>query len=359
MTDSTPTTTESQVDNIRALVRGLYQTQKLRIETGNRIGANFRRKLGIEEGDEPDEEQEAILDRLRESYRRITDGIAEVTRRPNYEFDALITNYTELRLVDHYTRLEKEENRIIRDIKNELKGIPIYDEFLRDVKGVGPTMAGVLIAELDPHKAPYPSSFWRYAGLDVVHVWYLIEKNGQRLDTPVAKEPPEKAVPMSDSKMVVTDEEGNATRVYEQRGEGRSRKKEHLVEVEYENSEGEIDTRKSLGYNPFVKTKLMGVLGPSFLRTGSDYRDHYDRYRHRKENDPSWSDASDGHLHQASLRYMVKQFLLELHLKWRSVEGLTVPPPYHKAKQGRDDHGLEEKLGIEYDWDEYPDRSNN
>jgi hypothetical protein len=132
-------------------------------------------------------------------------------------------------------------------------------------------------------------------------------------------------------------------------GEGRSRKEEHLETVEYVNSDGETDTRKSLGYNPFIKTKLMGVLGPSFLKAGSAYRDHYDRYRHRKETDPDWADASDGHLHQASLRYMVKQFLISLHMKWRDLEGLPVSRPYHAEKQGQDRHvsEREKQLGIE------------
>ena len=161
---------------------------------------------------------------------------------------------------------------------------------------------------------------------------------------------------MNDGKMVLPGMDEGQEAVWEQRGEGRSRKKAHLVDREYEASDGTTKTRKSLTFNPFIKTKLMGVLGPSFLRTGSEYREHYDRYRERLEGRKGLKNESDGHIHQASLRYMVKQFLLHLHLKWRHLEGLPVPPPYHADKQGRDDHGLEEKLGIEYTPDEYPSR---
>ena len=69
----------------------------------------------------------------------------------------------------------------------------------------------------------------------------------------------------------------------------------------------------------------------------------------RQETDPDWEGASDGHLHQASLRYMVKQFLVSLHMKWRDLEGLAVSRPYHAAKQGQDRHvsEREKQLKIE------------
>jgi ribosomal protein S10 len=283
---------------IRTLVRSRYDLQDLRIETGNRLIANFRAKLGIEPDEEAEGDAKALMQQLQKEHKRLTDGVAKITARRSYDFDGVITEYVELRMVDRYITLVNEETQTVRDIARALRDVDIWTEFLEDVTGVGPSMAGVIISEMDPHKAPYPSSFWSYAGLDVVD------------------------------------------------GEGRSRKKEHMKTVEYVNSDGEEDTRKSLGYNPFLKTKLMGVLGPSFLRASSDYRDHYDRYRHRKETDPDWDDASDGHLHQASLRYMVKQFLIDLHIKWRDLEDLPVSKPYHAAKQGKRTHDREATLGV-------------
>jgi hypothetical protein len=286
---------------IRNLVRGAYDLQELRIETGNRLIANFRTKLGIEPDEEAGADADELMEALETEHTRLTDGVAQITARYSFDFDGIISDYVELRMVDRYVNLVNEERRTFRDIKRALEGIPIWEEFLTDVDGVGPAMGGCIISELDPHKAPYPSSFWSYCGLGVID------------------------------------------------GEGQSRKEEHLETVEYVNSDGETDTRKSLGYNPFIKTKLMGVLGPSLLKAGSEQRDHYDRYRHRKETDPDWAGASDGHLHQASLRYMVKQFLISLHMKWRDLEGLPVSRPYHAAKQGQDRHvsEREKQLGIE------------
>lgn len=283
---------------VRNLTRGAYDLQKLRIETGNRLVANFRTRLGIKPGEEADSDEQAILDQVKASYKRITDGVAEVTARRKYDYDDIITDYVSLRLVDRYMNLLREEARTFRDIERALEGVPIYQQFLLNVKGVGPAMAGCIVSELDPHKAPYPSSFWKYCGLDVVD------------------------------------------------GEGKSR--EHLVEQEYTvKKTGEVKTKMGLGYNPFIKTKLMGVLSSSFLRSGSEYREmFYDPYRHRIDTDPNHEDKSDGHRHQMALRYMIKQFLVDLHMKWRYIEGLPVSQPYHVKKQGGNSHQREERLGI-------------
>lgn len=358
------------------MVRGAYDLQDLRIETGNRLIANFRSKLGIEPDEEADEEAEELMDRLEAAHERLTDGVAKITRRKNFDFGPLISNYIELRMVDRYQTLVTEEKQAFKDIKAALKGVDIWDAFLDDVKGVGPAMAGVLISELDPYKAPYPSSFWSYAGLDVVHVWSLREYDWEKAVT--GSHPPEVELEKErqnvrrndgsgpfDEVVYDEDEEGGdlahcyrsietdagtwrlcATYEFVDKG-GRSRRKEHLKTEEYEDSEGNLQVKKTLGYNPWLKTKLMGVLAGSFLKQNSRYRDFYDEYKHRKQTDPS-CDWTDGHIHMASQRYMVKQFLLHCHLKWRDLKDLTVPLPYHAAKQGNHNHvsETEEELGI-------------
>jgi hypothetical protein len=178
---------------------------------------------------------------------------------------------------------------------------------------VGPAMAGILITYFNPHKAERPSQFWKYAGLDVG---------------------PD--------------------------GLGRSRRKEHLVEVEYLDREGKVQTKMGLTYNPFLKTKLSKVLTTSFLRAtnpGSRWRKVYDNYKHRISTDPKrvklsvgeWKkrreageDTRDlwppGRIHNASLRYMLKMFLAEYWTSWRKLEGLPVVASYHEAVMGHVHH---------------------
>jgi hypothetical protein len=89
------------------------------------------------------------------------------------------------------TLLEHEE-RGFKDLGSIVEEFPIWTQFMKATKGVGPAMAAVIISEFDPYKARHASSFWKYAGLDCA---------------------PD--------------------------GRGRSRRKEHLITVKYQNAKGE------------------------------------------------------------------------------------------------------------------------
>ena len=157
--------------------------------------------------------------------------------------------------------------------------------------GVGPAMAGVIISEIDITKAEYPSSLHKYAGVDVA---------------------------------------GD--------GQGRSRRAEHLEDSEYTDKEGKLQTKKGITFNPFLKTKLVGVLGSSFIKQSPDkceYRKIYDDYKHRIENMDAHKEKSKGHRHNMAVRYMIKMFLIDLYNAWRKLEGLPVAPTYTEAKLGK------------------------
>ena len=276
-------------DIIRPIVRGAYDIQKLRISTGNRIVANFRVKLGIEPGkkEDDDAEKKKVLDEIRQRYALITDGIARFPTPAKFTGDEVISRYSELCLIAQYLDLEKHESQHFKRLGAVLADIPIYADYLLGVSGIGPAMAGVLISEIDITVAKYASSIWAYAGLDV---------GGD--------------------------------------GRGRSRRKEHLVVRQYTNTDGEEAERDSITFNPFLKTKLIGVLGPSFLRAGGHYADIYRAYKHRLETNPAHDEKSKGHRHNMAIRYMVKIFLVDLYKAWRTIEGLPVEPPYQEAKLG-------------------------
>jgi hypothetical protein len=311
---------------IRTITRGAYDLQKLRIMTGNRVVGNFRAKLGQAPGtkasDVLDEDAKQVLADLKRRHRRITDAIIgagtqpkrrrrtpvpvvvdgeAVTPTPSEEGfvgDEVISTFTEYALVSGYIELERVETEHFRRLETALNEVPIYTEFLSKVRGIGPAMAGVIVSEFDIHRAKYPSSLWAYAGLDVG---------------------PD--------------------------GLGRSRRREHLVKRQYKNAKGEDAERDSITYNPWLKTKLMGVLAPSFLKSKSPYADHYKNYRHRIESDPARTikdkpgfskenEWSKMRRHEAAMRYAIKMFLIDLYKAWRALEGLEVHPPYSEAKQG-------------------------
>ena len=282
------------MSNLKTIVRGAYDIQKNRIQTGNRLVGNFKAKLGqapSEKEDTIDKEGQQVLLNLRRSHKLLTDGVASFPRQATFKGDEVISDYTELCLVDNYLELEAQEKSHFRRLGNILKGYPIYNEFLLGVTGVGPAMAGVMLSEIDITKAEYPSSLHKYAGLDVA----------------------------SD-------------------GQGRSRKKEHLEDSEYTDKEGEVKIKKGITFNPFLKTKLVGVLGSSFIKQSPDkciYRKIYDDYKHRLEHMDAHKEKSKGHRHNMAVRYMVKMFLVDLYNAWRRIEGLPVAPTYSEAKLGK------------------------
>src|SRR3990172_4974034 len=318
--------------------------QKLRIMMGNRIVGNFKAKLGQAPGESEkklDADSQALLVKIRKANKLVTTG-AVVELQPEHaededalpdetlspdappslkkekklakmivellerQYDAMtksgekfptktkfkgnpvISDYTELCLMAQYRDLETEEARHFSRLGNILQDFPIFTTFLDDIRGIGPAIAGVIISEIDITKARHPSSLWKYAGLDVA---------------------------------------GD--------GKGRSRKAEHLVKARYVNRDGEEAERNSITFNPFLKTKLIGVLAPSFLRANNEkYRAVYDDYKNRLQHRPDWSEEKKGHINNAALRYTIKMFLIDLYAAWRTLEGLPVSKPYHEAKLG-------------------------
>lgn len=199
---------------------------------------------------------------------------------------------------DNLSAIERQE---LSNIRRLLRQHPMYP-WLKAQKGVGPTMAGVLLAYINIEGCHTVSHLWSWCGLAV-------------------------------------DPDGKAQR----------RKK------------GE-----KAGYNPWLKAKLVKVLGDSFIKCRSPWREFYDSYKHRKQHTlvdcmlcagtgkydkktcsncsgtgkGPWG-RSDAHRHQASVRYMVKIFLSHFWEEWRKIEGLPTPDTYAEAMLGRKhgDHG--------------------
>ena len=279
------------MSDLRTLVRGIYNIQKLRIQMGNRLVGNFKVKLG-QAPREPestlDKKGETLLKQLRADYKKITDGIQALPTFKKFKSHGVIDTYTELCLVSSYDNLEKEEKAQFKYLDNALKEHEIFTQYLKKVKGIGPAMAGVILSEIDITKAKYPSSLWKYAGLDVAA-----------------------------------------------NGAGRSRKKEHLVDTVYIDKDGKKATKKGITFNPFLKTKLTGVLAGSFLKAGDNpYKEAYYNYKDRLENHPDHKNKTKGHRHNMANRYIVKLFLIDLHREWRTIVGLPVSIPYSEAKLG-------------------------
>lgn len=382
-----------QKEKIRNLVSSVYDIQKLRIATGNRIVQSFNIQMGQEpqtKQEDLNEETTKLIEQLRSEYKRITDAYVDkqysplsdeapkrgrkkkantadgktkilktevdknklpdgvekqqinvITLAKNASIDSVIKSMTtdenaginmiksklDYELIGTYVDLLDTEERTTRILSKEVEKHPMWDKFFADVKGCGPLMAAVCIAYLDINKARHVSSFWKYTGLDTVDV---VKEDGSIVN------------------------------------EGRAAKHAKFNEIEYIDKDGNTKTKHGLGYNPVLKTKLVGVLGSCLLKAGlrtvkddegkpilddagnkqqvasSKYVECYLDYLHRLQVRSDSEELTAAHKHSMANRYMIKMFLRDLWVTWRAYEGYEVSRPYEVEKLGNKPHKFNE-----------------
>jgi hypothetical protein len=260
---------QNKREQLRQAVRFFYDLQKLRVGTGNRTSENV------------------TTTELSESDVQFLGAMAK--------------------------KLEGLEKDALKEVTRLIKPEPIYQEFFSvrpDQKGCGPTMSGLIMAEVNIERCNTVSQLWAWTGLAV--------------------------------------RDGHADR----RVKGQKAR-----------------------FDPWLKSKMIKVLGECLIKANSPWRSFYDNYKNRKRNTlveacmgcsgtgrlnivdteadavmvdgkkvkakkevtcknckgtggPAAWGASDEHRHAAAKRYMVKMFLQKLYNVWRPLEGLPVREPY-------------------------------
>jgi len=209
--------------------------------------------------------------------------------------------------------LLKAEKDALKDVKEHLKTLPAWKQILEPIRGIGPTMGGVILAEFDIHREERVSQMWSFAGLAPIAARRcktcsaVVEPDGNDYKHPKS------VVPCVHAGKRVNDDQTFAS------GHAARPKK------------GE-----TLRYNAFLKTKLVGVLADSLIKSKSEYTKFYYDYKQRKES-AGWG-RSQAHRHRAALRYMIKMLLIDIHTQWRQLEGLPVRPSYQEEYLGHKHH---------------------
>jgi len=219
--------------DFRTSVKSYYDYQAMRVRMGNRL----KMKKDGEEQVIPEGQEHVISEKVTEVFHEL------------------------------YQNAELMEAAIEKYIKKELKSYPVYTQFLKDVKGVGPMMAAVIISEYDITIATTVSKMWAFTGV----------------------------------------------------APGRDRLKK-----------GE-----KAPFNTWLRAKMCGVLGSSFLKCKSPYSEYYYNMKSRLEGEERWKEKTPMHRHKAATRYMIKMFLRDLYVAWRTMEGLSVRPPYEEEYLGK------------------------
>lgn len=266
---------------MKSLVTNLYDVQALRISVGNRLVSfdyNSRGEIGHTSDDDEKKERKLAIENMVKEYNSMDEKVknGRITTIEKYITNncEFIKDYSQYAMVDSYCRLMKTEAVVLGSIKNYVHKHPLWQRYLVQVKGCGEVMAAVLISEIDMSKTRHIGSLIKYAGLDTV-----MTKDGIRV--------------------------------------GRSKKEESLETVEYIAKDGTVKTKRGITYNPFLKTKLIGVLSTSFIKCGGPYRKVYDDYKYRLANSEKYgSDKEKGHRENMARRYCVKIFLKDLYINW-------------------------------------------
>lgn len=254
--------------------------------------------------------------------------------------------------------LEKEA---LKEVSRLIKDHPVWP-YLKEIRGVGPTMAGVILSEVDIFRCDMVSQLWAYCGLAVGPDGKAVrKKKGEKLGyNPWLKAKMLKVLGESLIKSCSYDPEvGYST----------------PAAVRDEN--GKIQTYR----DESGKTKRVMRRVP-FPDDQVPYRKFYDDRKHRRENTyvdvcaacegslkvvrichdeettpgqkktrtdiecpncdggrkkPLWG-ASKEHRHKDAIRYMIKMFLSDLYVHWRKKECLSVRTPYAEEYLGHVHH---------------------
>lgn len=191
------------------------------------------------------------------------------------------------------------ERKVEKEVSNIVSRQPIWEKFLLNVRGIGEKSAGVLISSIDIYKSNTPSALWLYAGLGVVPN-VKCQKCGH--ESWHNKGICQKLVKNKDICG------GTALPINTKKGIQRPIKGERI------------------SYNSWLKSKLLGVIGPNFLKLSSPYRKYYDEYKEKFSNKNE--EYTLKHKHNAAIRYMIKRFLIDFWQAWRTLEKLPICDAY-------------------------------
>lgn len=239
---------------VRTILRTIDDVQAMRIRTGNRL------KKKADGTDQKDAEE----------------------RMPD------ITNSSILENVDLLDGFKTQEDSLTKILENAVKQTPEWKGYFKDIKGIGPKMAAIIISEIDPVKGATVSKMWQYAGLNPGMV------RGKKKN--------------ASGEVILTDE---------------------MIR-------GDRKTKGFLcPYNSYLKTGLCGkIVTQLMMAKNPRYYGIYLNARNFYETNPEWKSESKSHADMAAKRKVAKMFLQDYYAFVRPLYGLETRVPYAEEKMG-------------------------
>jgi len=204
-----------------------------------------------------------------------------------------------------------QEAAVEKQLKAVCTRFPVH-EWLEGVKGVGTIAKGWILGEFDIEIATTVSKMWQFCGLNSGMV--IGKRRVENADGSFSAVPTDTMV----------------------RGD-------------------KLTPGFVAPFNKRLRTAIVGVLADGFIKAQNDYcMRYYYPYKARLEQsdntveevsragtparDVAWKDAKKAHRDRAAKRYMMKMFLKDLYVAWRTVEGLPVREPYAEEYLGKKHH---------------------
>lgn len=300
---------------LRFLADQYEQSQRVRIETGERIRAVLqgRDETWGTNGEWLEQDPDVVL-------RNIKDGD---TVGP-----VAILGRT-------YRRYALEEDEMRKEMMLVLQHHPAWP-WLKKVKGIGPTLACKILARLDPELAPHVSSFWAYCGLATVPgVMYRCPECGLERTFPQSYNVTGKHKEKKTGGAV--EDGGNEDAFGEMKGKNCPSLLQRVAGPEdgIRAAQPKPARGSKAPYDQYAK-KIMYLIGTSFLKAGGRYEQVYRTERAKLERErPGWA---DGRKHLTALRKVEKLFLSHLWEVWRKAIDLPVTTTYAEGILNHEGH---------------------
>ena len=220
-------------------------------------------------------------------------------------------------LLRYFVELKNTEDDLSRAVVPWVSRMPIYDQYLKHIKGIGPILSANLIAMLTPiDRFPKPSMLVAYAGL--AGQYYRMEcANGHRIIS-------------SSPKASNADGEGTVCGA-------------PIVKSVLEKKV----MKREAGYHVFMNARLKTTLfkvATSFEKMSAEKSQYRAMYEAKKIEYASREGVTKAHARMMALRYVEKRFLVNLHVVWMRGIGKEVTPyeatlPNHTIEPIRTDDG--------------------
>jgi hypothetical protein len=229
-------------------------------------------------------------------------------------------------------RLENSEKDIALYIKTLVERQPIWTEWLKDVNGIGPILAGGLIAFIgDISRFDTISKLWAYAGEHTL--WRCKNCEARAFPNEV-----EKNRWMEKTFLRLKEVNERATKKEKANEEAlRAKVGKMVCSCEHPEAVQERARRKKgelMEWNPYLKTHCWKI-SDAFVKKKGAYRSLYDKFR--AEEDRNHPELTDGHRFARATRRTVKVFLAHYWIVARKQKGLSTRPPYAIERLGHQD----------------------